>query len=79
MSAPVTRAKAQLWLAAFAGFYRPGVEEVRTLDPVSKFLYAARSIILVISAQAAIIAGLVARRLYILGLAAGALWPAVRL
>lgn len=60
MSEPVTRAKAQLWLAAFAGFYRPGLEEVRVLDPVSKFLYAARSIILVISAQAAIIAGLIA-------------------
>jgi 1,4-dihydroxy-2-naphthoate octaprenyltransferase len=36
------------------------MEEVRGLDPVSKFLYAARSIILVISAQAAIIAGLIA-------------------
>jgi len=49
-----------LWLAAFGGFYRPGVEEVRRLDAVSKFLYAARSVILVISAQAAIIAGLLA-------------------
>jgi 1,4-dihydroxy-2-naphthoate octaprenyltransferase len=49
-----------LWLAAFTGFYRPGIEEVRLLDPVSKFLYAARSVILVISAQAAIIAGLLA-------------------
>jgi len=55
-----TRSKPELWLAAFAGFYRPGVEEVRRLDPVSKFLYAARSVILVISAQAAIIAGLIA-------------------
>ena len=54
------RPKPELWLGAFAGFYRPGVEEVRGLDAVSKFLYAARSIILVISAQAAIIAGLIA-------------------
>jgi 1,4-dihydroxy-2-naphthoate octaprenyltransferase len=54
------RSKPKLWLGAFAGFYRPGVEEVRGLDPVSKFLYSARSVILVISAQAAIIAGLLA-------------------
>lgn len=59
-AAPRTRSKPELWLAAFAGFYRPAVEEVRRLDAVSKFLYAARSIILVISAQAAIIAGLIA-------------------
>lgn len=55
-----SRSKLELWLGAFIGFYRPGAEEVRRLDPVSKFLYAARSIILVISAQAAIIAGLLA-------------------
>ena len=54
------RSKPQLWLGAFTGFYLPGVEEVRRLDAVSKFLYAARSIILVISAQAALIAGLLA-------------------
>lgn len=59
-SGPVTRPKLELWLAAFVGFYRPGVEEVRGLDPLSKFLYAARSLILVISAQAALIAGLLA-------------------
>ena len=47
-------------MGAFAGFYRPGVEEVRGLDAVSRFLYSARSVILVISAQAAIIAGLLA-------------------
>jgi 1,4-dihydroxy-2-naphthoate polyprenyltransferase len=57
---PGTRSKPALWLGAFAGFYRPGVEEVRRLDPVSKFLYSARSVILVISAQAAIIGGLLA-------------------
>jgi 1,4-dihydroxy-2-naphthoate octaprenyltransferase len=56
----LARSKPGLWLAAFVGFYRPGVEEVRLLDPVSKFLYSARSVILVISAQAAIIAGLLA-------------------
>jgi 1,4-dihydroxy-2-naphthoate polyprenyltransferase len=54
------RSKPALWLGAFAGFYRPGVEEVRRLDPVSKFLYSARSVILVVSAQAAIIGGLLA-------------------
>lgn len=54
------RSKAELWLGAFAGFYRPGTEEVRGLDSVSRFLYSARSVILVISAQAAIIAGLLA-------------------
>ncbi|MCC6608634.1 MAG: prenyltransferase [Burkholderiales bacterium] len=54
------RSKAELWLGAFIGFYRPGVEEVRRLDAVSKFLYASRSVILVISAQAALIGGLLA-------------------
>ena len=59
-SALTQRSRLVLWLGAFIGFYRPGVEEVRALDPVSRFLYAARSVILVISAQAAIIAGLLA-------------------
>jgi len=54
------RSKLVLWLGAFVGFYRPGAEEVRHLDAASKFLYSARSVILVISAQAAIIAGLLA-------------------
>ena len=53
-------AKVKLWLGAFSGFYRPKAEEIRGLDPVSKFLYSARAVILVISAQAAIIAGLLA-------------------
>jgi 1,4-dihydroxy-2-naphthoate polyprenyltransferase len=56
----VTRSRLGLWVGAFVGFYRPGVEEVQRLDAVSKFLYSARSVILVISAQAAIIAGLLA-------------------
>jgi len=53
-------ARPRLWLGAFTGFYRPGAEVVRGLDPVSKFLYSARSVILVISAQAALISGLLA-------------------
>lgn len=48
------------WLGAFTGFYRPDAKEIISLDPLSKFLYAARSVILVISAQAALIAGLLA-------------------
>jgi len=31
----LARSKPGLWLGAFAGFYRPGAEEVRLLDPVS--------------------------------------------
>ena len=57
---PVVASRLALWLGAFIGFYRPSVDEIRRLDPVSKFLYAARSVILVISAQAAIIAGTLA-------------------
>ena len=49
-----------LWWGAFTGFYKPGAQDVASLDRVSLFLYAARSVILVISAQAAIIAGLLA-------------------
>jgi 1,4-dihydroxy-2-naphthoate octaprenyltransferase len=57
---PASPSRAALWLGAFTGFYRPAVDELRLLDPVSKFLYASRSVILVISAQAALIAGLLA-------------------
>lgn len=57
---PPNRPRLQLWAGAFAGFYRPTAEDVAVLDPMSKFLYAARSVILVISAQAALIAGLLA-------------------
>lgn len=56
----IPQSRVARWSGAFLGFYRPAVEEVRALDPVSRFLYAARSVILVISAQAAIIAGLLA-------------------
>jgi 1,4-dihydroxy-2-naphthoate polyprenyltransferase len=52
--------KPKLWWGAFTGFYRPGAGNVPRLDAVATFLYAARSVILVISAQAAIIAGLLA-------------------
>lgn len=52
--------KLKLWRGAFTGFYKPGTGDSRNLDRVSLFLYAARSVILVISAQAAIIAGLLA-------------------
>jgi 1,4-dihydroxy-2-naphthoate octaprenyltransferase len=48
------------WARAFTGFYPPQADELRQLDPVARFLYSARSVILVISAQAAIIAGLLA-------------------
>lgn len=59
-TAAVGHSRLYLWAAAFTGFYRPTADDVARLDPVSKFLYASRSIILVISAQAAIIAGLLA-------------------
>lgn len=52
----------RLWLRAFVGFYPPRDESARGLDPVAKFLFSARSVILVISAQAAVIAGLLALR-----------------
>lgn len=50
----------RLWLRAFVGFYPPHDATVGQLDPVARFLFSARSVILVISAQAAIIAGLLA-------------------
>jgi 1,4-dihydroxy-2-naphthoate polyprenyltransferase len=52
--------KPKLWWGAFTGFYKPSTNDIENLDHVSLFLYAARSVILVISAQAAIIAGLLA-------------------
>jgi 1,4-dihydroxy-2-naphthoate polyprenyltransferase len=50
----------RLWFRAFVGFYPPQALARGTLDPVAGFLYSARAVILVISAQAAIIAGLLA-------------------
>lgn len=46
------------WLSALAGFYKP--TEGEEPDAITKLLYSARSVILVISAQAAIISGLLA-------------------
>jgi 1,4-dihydroxy-2-naphthoate octaprenyltransferase len=48
------------WVGAFTGFYPAQAEEFSHLDPVTRFLYASRSVILVISAQSAVIAGLLA-------------------
>lgn len=50
----------RLWLRTFVGFYPPHAEARASLDPVAGFLFSARSVILVISAQAAAIAGLLA-------------------
>jgi 1,4-dihydroxy-2-naphthoate octaprenyltransferase len=47
-------------MSALTGFYSPDDTPIRDLDTTSRFLYSARSVILVISAQAAIIAGLLA-------------------
>ncbi len=52
--------KPRLWWGAVTGFHNPDVEKIPKLDRVSLFLFAARSVILVVSAQAAIIAGLLA-------------------
>ncbi|MCL5034716.1 MAG: prenyltransferase [Bacteroidetes bacterium] len=57
----VAVSKRELWYNAFRGFYRKELP-IEQLDPISRWLYASRSIILVISAQAAIIAGLLAIR-----------------
>jgi 1,4-dihydroxy-2-naphthoate octaprenyltransferase len=57
------------WVGAFTGFYPAEASEFSGLDPVTRFLYASRSVILVISAQSAVIAGLLAltdRRLHVL-------------
>jgi len=48
------------WVGAFTGFYPAQAEEFSHLDPVTRFLYASRSVILVISAQSAAVAGLLA-------------------
>lgn len=53
------RKRLRSWLKAFKGFYNPN-DSGSSQDFVTRFLFSARSIILVISAQAAIIAGLLA-------------------
>jgi 1,4-dihydroxy-2-naphthoate polyprenyltransferase len=50
----------RLWWGALTGFYRPDVENIPSPDRVALFLYSARSVILVISVQAALVAGLLA-------------------
>ena len=50
----------KLWWGALTGFYKPGVQNIPGPDRVALFLYSARSVILIISAQAALIAGLLA-------------------
>jgi 1,4-dihydroxy-2-naphthoate polyprenyltransferase len=50
----------RVWLRTFSGFYPPPAQAREPVDPVAGFLYAARSVILIISAQAAMIAGLLA-------------------
>jgi 1,4-dihydroxy-2-naphthoate octaprenyltransferase len=57
---PPRRAGPFAWVGAFRGFYPAQAEEFGHLDPVTRFLYAARSVILVISAQSAVMAGLLA-------------------
>ena len=57
---PPTRGGPFAWVGAFTGFYPAQAEEFDHLDPVTRFLYAARSVILVISAQSAVMAGLLA-------------------
>jgi 1,4-dihydroxy-2-naphthoate octaprenyltransferase len=50
----------RVWARAFVGFYRARDASAVELDPIARFLYSARSVILVISAQAALIAGFLA-------------------
>jgi len=54
------RHPALAWAGAFTGFYPARADDLAELDPLTRFLYSARSVILVISAQAAAIAGLLA-------------------
>jgi 1,4-dihydroxy-2-naphthoate octaprenyltransferase len=55
-----SRLHPRLWPRAFVGFYRPQAAAQAELDPIARFLYSARAVILVISVQAALIAGLLA-------------------
>jgi 1,4-dihydroxy-2-naphthoate octaprenyltransferase len=48
------------WTRALVGFYRPATAERRPPGVVTRFVYAARGLILVITAQAALIAGVLA-------------------
>ena len=59
-SSPVPMRGPRAWARAFTGFYPPLAKDLVDLDPVARFLYASRSVILVISFQAALLAGLLA-------------------
>lgn len=59
-STPGSRGGRFAWVGAFTGFYPATATDLGGLGPVTRFLYAARAVILVISAQAALIAGLLA-------------------
>lgn len=59
-SRPRPRRGPREWARAFTGFYPPLAEDLVDLDPIARFLYSARSVILVISFQAALLAGLLA-------------------
>lgn len=54
-----TRARLKLWHEAFRGFYRRELP-MAELDPVSRWLFAGRLLIVVISFQAGVIAALIA-------------------
>lgn len=48
------------WTGAFTGFYPAQASDFADLGPITRFLYASRSVILVISVQSALAAGLLA-------------------
>ena len=48
------------WARAFTGFFPPLAADLAELDPIARFLYLARSVVFVISFQAALLAGLLA-------------------
>ncbi|MCW6159533.1 MAG: prenyltransferase [Candidatus Micrarchaeales archaeon] len=54
--------KIRVWSSAFRGFYKPNSKDAKKLDSVSRALFSARSVILVISFQAAVIASILSYR-----------------
>jgi len=60
LATPRRRGGPREWARAFTGFYPPLAQDLVDLDPIARFLYSARSVILVISFQAALLAGLLA-------------------
>ncbi len=55
----LTKTRISTWVKAFKGFYDKN-DPIAQQDLVARLLFSARSLILVISAQAAVIAGLLA-------------------